>query len=368
MGRVAMARRQPPPLEVRVRALARPARIPCLPTAYEDELLSSWLARCAISHRMDDAHGFANAVLRFEGMRPLPPEVSDIDIEAPSRLISALARCTALCEQELRQMMVNKGLHVLFQRDRDAYCPRCFQEDVEHRAIYRRRQWIDSWCLQCYRHRCLLGRYVDPPWERKPKLLPIDEQVRLGVDRLGTLVTFDPRGYFSESAASVVRRVAKSRWLNSSMLTSPLGRSLVLVCGSTVGEHLERVIFGDYGRKESDRWFDHQGTPIDWPQAQHPWSTTFARLRAAYIASVCWQAIDHSLGVPADTRAWLQLLSVKRPRARATKGRSGWRTRINPDWRDTSEEDAIQQEASALLRLRGTRYFTELARKVLSGM
>ena len=363
-----MARRKLPLSETRVQALARPARIPCLPTAYDDELLSSWLERCAVSHGMDGPRSFANGVLESEGMRRLSWDIDDLDTEAPRRLIIALARRTALCEQQLMQMMVKKGPHVLFQRHRDAYCLRCFKEDVERRAVYTRRRWIDSWCLQCEVHGCLLGAYMHPPSGRNEKMLPASEQLRLGTKRLGTVVAFEPRLSFWGEASTTKRKPSRPRWLDPSMSSSPLGRSLVLLCGSAVGEHLEGAVLSSCERKKHQRWFDCQRRPIDWPDAQHPWSTILTRVRAAYIASVCWRAVDHSLGVPADTRAWLQLLSAKVSSARTTRGRPGWRARINPDWRDTSEEDAIRQEGSALLQLRGTRYFTRLVRKVLDGM
>jgi TniQ len=367
-----MARRKPAPLETRVEALARSARIPCLAAPYDDELLSSWLERCAVSHGMESSIDFVAGVLRFEGMRPLSWDVIDLDTETPPRLIAALARRTAVCEQQLMRMMVKKGPHVLFRRHRDAYCPRCFKEDVERRAIYTRRRWIDSWCVQCEVHGCLLGAYVHPPSvfgaKKLPDGLPPSEQRRLGTTHLGTVAVFNPRLDFWEETSAVKRKPSRPRWLDPSMLRSPLGRSLMLLCGSTVGEHVERAVLSSFGREKHQRWFDDHRRIIDWPDAQHPWSTVLTRVRAAYVAAACWQAIDHSLGVPADTGAWLQVLSTKGSMARGRRGRPGWRAWINPDWRDTSEEDAIRQESTALLRLRGTRYFNDLVRRVIDGM
>ncbi len=367
-----MARRKPPPVETGVEALAHPARIPCLPTPFDDELLSSWLLRCAVSHGMDSARRFADGVLRSEGMRPLSWEVSDLDTETPLRLITVLARRTAVCEQQLMRMMVKKGPHVLFKRHRDAYCPRCFKEDVERRAVYTRRRWIDSWCLQCEVHGCLLGAYVHPPSGLSAKKLPDglspSEQRRLGTTRLGTVAVFNPRLHFWGETGAVNRKPSRPRWLDPAMLRSPLGRSLMLLCGSTVGEHVEKAVFSVFGRGKHERWCDDHRRAIDWPDTQHPWSTILTRVRAAYIASACWQAIDHSLDVPADTRAWLQALSTKGSTAHGRRGRPGWRAWIDPDWRDTSEEDAIRQESAALLGLRGTKYFNDLVRRVIEGM
>ena len=367
-----MARRKPLPVKTRIEALARPARIPCLPKPFDDELLSSWLQRCAVNHGMDSSKTFVAGVLRSEGMRALSWEVSDLDTETPLRVITALARRTAVCEQQLMRMMVKKGPHVLFQRHRDAYCPRCFQEDVERRAIYIRRQWIDSWCLQCEVHGCLLGAYVHPPsglnTKNLPNGLPPSEQRRLGTARLGTVLVFDPRLHFWGETSAIKRKPSRPRWLDPSMLRGPLGRSLMLLCGSTVGEHVEKVVLSSFGRKEHQRWLDDHRRAIDWPDTQNPWSTIRTRVRAAYIAAVCWRAIDHSLGVPDDTRAWLQNLSTKGSTACGRRGQTGWRAWIDPDWRDTSEEDAIRQKSTALLRLRGTRYFNGLVRSVIEKM
>ena len=107
---------------------------------------------------------------------------------------------------------------MLFQRHRDAYCPRCFKEDVERRAVYTRRRWIDSWCLQCEVHGCLLGAYVHPPSGRNEKLLPnplpVSEQLRLGTTRLGTVLVFDPRLHFWGETSAIKRKPSRPRWLD----------------------------------------------------------------------------------------------------------------------------------------------------------
>jgi hypothetical protein len=81
------------------------------------------------------------------------------DSDPPLVFLTAITRLAPLQLSELTNLVVPKGPATLGSGHRDAYCPRCLQEDELRGTIHLRRAWLDAWTLECQRHECLLGRF-----------------------------------------------------------------------------------------------------------------------------------------------------------------------------------------------------------------
>lgn len=270
-------------------------RIPMLPAPFCDETLSSWLHRCAIAHGLSTAREFAASVLETESQR-LPTGYVDFDTNPPPVLIAALVKRSRFSEEELQRMIVSPTGNVLHSAGRDAYCPCCFQEDVKQRAVYMRGQWLNPWILTCANHRCVLGHYTGLATSplRPPELLMRDEQVRLGTEALGTVVTVDVCG-----------RRPNAKWLNSALLEQPVFRKLFLLAGSIEGEFLYSAVFG---QRNAFCWKSDDNRLLSWNDVTSPDAPILARLRAAYVASVVWPSVRNSDRVPHSAHDWLKIL------------------------------------------------------------
>jgi len=244
----------------------------------------------------------------------MSPRDCDWDTAPPPTLLNILAQRSPFSLMALQRLVVSPGPRVLRPEFRDAYCPRCFDEDVASGAIHTRRAWLDAWTFLCPTHRCLLGVYVprvaptlaDRVMSRTGlKVLTASEQLRLGVTNLGIIGAFTPLDFWWNTAS--VRPAGpdgglsgSAKWLDPAMLRSPLGCRLLMQAGSARAGELHYTLFLR-NRPSHCCWKDGHGQAIDWPIARHPQAVMYGRTAAAYTASALWQAVDRTqCDVPPD--------------------------------------------------------------------
>jgi TniQ len=304
--------------------------IPCLPEPFGDEVLSSWLGRCAASHCVN-YRNFVNGVLRMASK----PEVftsfnrtPDIDAQPPATLLDALVQLTPLSRERLLQMSIVGEVCALPMAFRDAYCPLCLQDDIRFRAVYRRRIWANPWCFVCPTHGCALGEYHEAHDRDLDSLKNVVVRVRLGVwgqPYVTCMPALHPKWGPPRCHAASARRRSDSSyqpefWLKAEMIESALGRSLLLLCGSRIGRDLHIAAAG-FRRLNQRSWdFDVVDGRATLPSL--PLSWIWGRLQAAQIAAVFWEALDHAMPVPQDLRSWLEVVAAT-PVFRARHGRPG---------------------------------------------
>jgi hypothetical protein len=280
-------------------ANAMPRRIPLLPPCLSDETFGSWLRRCAVSHRQRNVWEFAESILASEG-EPAPARDIDWDCAPPEALVHILSERGRIPIHDLQGLITHKTKDTLRPSERDAYCPICFQSDVARRAIYRRRQWLDAWTMTCSVHGVLLWSYepvarAKAPGEQMRALLET-EQIRLGTTTLGYVTGFSP----PEACWSPLRglsrrerdlRLAEGHWLDRELLTTQVGRSLVLLCGSRKAESVYYVLFGS-ARRDPFCWSDDLSASLEAPLVASPMAAIRVRLTATYTAAAIWRLLD----------------------------------------------------------------------------
>lgn len=274
-------------------------RIPLLMPMLPNETFGSWLRRCAVSHRHKSVADFALSILSLEGLS-LPSHDIDWDCDPPPALLEILCRRGRLPLAQLQEAVVSGTQEVLRPRERDAYCPICFQSDLERHAIHRRRDWLNSWTMTCAVHGCLLWSYEHVAFARatreQSRTLVAEEQIRLGMERVGHVTGFSPPYACWSPLRDISRRdrdlkLSEGRWLDRALLTSEAGRSLLLLCGSRKADSIYYVLFG-VARPEDLCWTDELNDgPIAQP-ARSPRANIRARLTSAYTAAAIWQLLD----------------------------------------------------------------------------
>lgn len=274
------------------------ARIPLLPRALKDETFGSWLRRCAVSHRQRDVLAFATSILSLEGLPPAESS-TDWDCDPPHALVQILNERGRLPLDQLHELIVPQTDDTLSPLDRDAYCPDCFRTDMADRAIHRRRQWLDSWTMTCSIHGCLLWSYEHSAAARATgqqwrTILPF-EQIRLGMVKLGCVTGFSPPDACWFPSGEMPRHVrdqqlSKGRWLDQAMLASDVGRSLVLLCGSSEGDSVYKLLFG-VKRPKSYGWTASAVDPALGHSVTSPSGKIRVRLTAAYTAAAIWRLL-----------------------------------------------------------------------------
>ncbi len=287
-------------LDVRRIGVARP-RIPLLPAPLPDETFGSWLQRCAVSHRQRRVSDFVASVLSLEDVSAAP-EDTDWDCDPPQSLVHILSDRGRMPLGQLQELIVPRTSATLRPRERDAYCPECFQIDVAQRALYRRRDWLHSWTMTCAVHGSLLWSYEQVAHAKAPtqqfRSLIASEQIRLGTVKLGYVTGFSPPYACWASSLGMSRRardlkLSLGRWLDPKLLTSDAGRSLVMLCGSRQADSIYYVLFGTPRSKEHC-WLDDLGLGQSASSASSPRAPIRVRLTAAYTAAAIWRLVGTS--------------------------------------------------------------------------
>jgi hypothetical protein len=283
------------------RTAAIPTRIPLLPKSLQDETFGSWLRRCAVSHRQRDVAAFAASILSLEGLPPAKSS-TDWDCDPPLGLVQILNERGRIPLDQMHQLIVPQTDDTLVLADRDAYCPECFRIDMADRAIHRRRQWLDAWTMTCSVHGCLLWSYEHSAAARAPgqqwRTILHSEQIRLGMAKLGYVTGFSPPDACWYPLVDMPRRVrderlSSGRWLDRAMLTSGVGRSLVLLCGSIEGDSVYYVLFGRK-RPKSYGWSGQGADGAFGRSVTSPSGRIRERLTAAYTAAAIWRLLGKS--------------------------------------------------------------------------
>ncbi len=274
------------------------SRIPLLPKPLQDETFGSWLRRCAVSHRQRDVAAFVSSILSLEGLPPARSS-TDWDCDPPQALMRILNERGRVPLEQMHELIVQQTDDTLAAADRDAYCPECFRADMAERAIHRRRQWLDAWSMTCPVHGCLLWSYEHAAAARAPgqqwRTILHSEQIRLGMAKLGYVTGFSPPDACWAPSSRMPRlerdaRLSTGRWLDRAMLTSGVGRSLVLLCGSIEGDSVYYVLFGRK-RPKSYGWSGQGADPAFGHSVTSPSGRIRERLTAAYTAAAIWRLL-----------------------------------------------------------------------------
>ena len=283
------------------RVVAGKFAIPLLATMLPDETFGSWLRRCAVSHRHRSVSDFAASILSLEGIA-LPPISTDWDCNPPHTLVEVLSHRGGLPLAKLRALIVPTTPDTLRPRERDAYCPVCFKADLKQRAIHQRRDWLNAWTMTCAVHGCVLWSYEQVAHARAPRqqfrTLIAPEQIRLGTVKLGYVTGFSPPYACWAPSLGMSRRerdlkLSQGHWLDPNLLTSDVGRSLVLLCGSQEADSIYYVLFGA-PRSQEYCWQKDLREGQGAPQATSPRAQIRARLTAAYTAAAIWRSVSKS--------------------------------------------------------------------------
>ena len=232
-----------------------------------------------------EVRDLASAILRLDGHK-LPRRL-DLDSDPPEELIAALAKYSSLRRSELERLIVRPTPAILPVMYRDAYCPRCFDEDREDDIYYRRRAWLDAWTLVCERHGCALGRF-EPVESRTVEICGVRSMFpgpREPARRKPALIQAPlPRLLYDDGSHA-------GRFINLllAMLKSTSGRDLLLHIGSASTDVLYYELTG-IARLWNRVWHDVERAPL-WPPAiEHPLGPVETRVNAAYVATYLW---DH---------------------------------------------------------------------------
>jgi len=274
-------------------------QLPFLPAPFLEESFGSWFRRCARSYHTS-RYNLMVAVLATVG--EVPPEGSiDWDIDPPASLLEALAAQSPLLQSELEHLLIRRGPATLPPAYRDAYCPKCFMEDVAHGVLYTRRHWIDAWTLSCASHGCLLGRFSGYEYALSPREVTsfpygmaaedhgeraLREKPLVRAVQLPPLIEGGetcPKGYGS----------AARQWFDPAMLQSIVGRDLLMIAGCDWGEGVWFELFG-YLRRWQAQWHNWDRKPLCWPQIQHPIASIDVRIPAAHLAGLIWNCLHES--------------------------------------------------------------------------
>jgi hypothetical protein len=276
-------------------------RIPLLAAMLPDETFGSWLRRCAVSHRHRSVSDFAASILSLEGV-PLATDSVDWDCDPPPALVEVLSHRGRLPLAQVRALIVPATSDTLRPRERDAYCPACFQADLKQRAIHRRRDWLNAWTMTCSTHGSLLWSYEQVAHAKAPKAqwrsLIAPEQVRLGTVKLGYVTGFSPHYACWSPSLGMSRqardlKLSQGRWLDPKLLTTDVGRSLIMLCGSPQADSIYYVLFGS-PRSRQFCWPEDIDRRQSDPPATSPRANIRARLTAAYTAAAIWRVVTAS--------------------------------------------------------------------------
>jgi TniQ len=302
---------EPPPVRPGPQHLRR---APLFPMPFDDEAFGSWLRRCATAHGRASPYSLVKCLFGLEGLPP-PDEATDWDVAPPPALLEIVAQRTGYGIERFKRMLVADHDDLLAPSLRDAYCPRCFNDDMRSRAIYQRRDWLCAWTIICTKHQCFLARYVD--WLdddslrlMKPRAyLPLHEQQRLGVGVLPSVFpTRLPKLMPLDTRRTTHQDVPPS-WgerPDPALLGSPLGRELVLMMTSETGYKWYGALFGPDSA-------DHTGWPgrrdyemqhLDWTKARCPIGHISRRVLAVNAAAYIWEVLEHSIAPPATAKEW----------------------------------------------------------------
>jgi len=203
---------------------------------------------------------------------------------------------------QLQEAIVPRTQDTLRPRERDAYCPACFQSDLDQRAIHRRRDWLNSWTMRCTVHGCLLWSYEHVAFAKAPReqsrTLVAPEQIRLGMEKLGYVTGFSPPYACWSPLRDISRqerdlKLSEGHWLDRTLLSTQAGKSLLLLCGLRSADSIYYILFG-MPRPENLCWTDDicdnkSARPICSPRAN-----IRARLTSAYTAAAIWRMLDGS--------------------------------------------------------------------------
>ena len=286
-------------------------RPPLQPAPFLDETLGSWVRRCADAYRTT-AYGYIHAIVH-PATTLHQDELPDLDTSPPKALMRALCTTSGLAQDELAHLVVQPGPWTLRPSDRDAYCPICMTEDLREGRWYIRRAWLDAWTLVCPRHGCLMAEFKqagDAPTDVRAAAKPINTVRLFAVPELRKTVAPAPAANVVHLPKMRVAHVAMqfvwnsgiSHWLDPLMLSTLVGRDLVMLLGSSSGDYLYKCLYG-YSRTWDQTWHDAHGKAFDWGLIHHPIAAIRTRLQAAYMAGVIWQALGGTHdGIPTDNR------------------------------------------------------------------
>lgn len=233
---------------------------------------------------------FAAGVLDLEGLQ-LPPGPWDWDVAPPPCLLNVLEVRTAHTVAELTAMLVPDSQTLLRPAERDAFCPLCHAEDLStSHAPYQRRAWLDSWCLTCSSHGCVLGCFAGPePAGTGSGFRSGRDARRCELKHLGRVHVFSPPQieYCHGNGISVTNSsLAVGGWFVADLLSCSLGRRLMLAMGQEQGPRQIYSAIGILGR----RWLDDDGNPAR-GEVFAPRAPLRQRLLAAMAASLVRGAV-----------------------------------------------------------------------------
>jgi hypothetical protein len=141
-------------------------------------------------------------------------------------------------------------------------------------------------------------------------------------------IAWDSKRSNSDLARSFSASAQPEFWLKAEMLESALGRSLLLLCGSSIGQSLYTAATGF--RRTNYTWWDFDTANGRKTLPSLPLSGMWGRLQAAQLAAVYWEALDHAMPVPPDLSRWLRVLEAtpvirrRHPRPGETLGLMQW--------------------------------------------
>jgi hypothetical protein len=272
------------------------SKLPFLPGPILDETFGSWLWRCAAQYHTSPGR-FANSVMETVGGTPLGWDV-DWDVAPPRRLLAALAKLSNFKVSELKYLIVPSISTTLPRAFRDAYCPKCFGDDLAGGVIYFRKVWLDAWTIVCPLHGCLLGRFSGRDY-RPSHAITSHFPGRLSVKTdHGQLIAEEPAvcevfvDSINPSAPNADDGVSseKDTWLDRNMLKTIVGRDLLMIAGSEETYFLFQQLFG-YARTRSFGCEDNLGNSSRWPKLRHPEACINVRVRAFFLANLLWNCI-----------------------------------------------------------------------------
>jgi TniQ len=124
-------------------------------TSMPEETFGSWFKRVAASHYVTrDELGDG---LLAKTNRELPACAIDWDLDPPAELLDAVSSClTRESRAGLEDMIPAMRPDHLRNRDRNAWCPKCWKNHIASGSVYVRKQWLRAWNTLCDLHRCPL--------------------------------------------------------------------------------------------------------------------------------------------------------------------------------------------------------------------
>jgi hypothetical protein len=82
-------------------------------------------------------------------------------------------------------------------------------------------------------------------------------------------------------------------WFHARMLEEHIGRDLFTLVGSEEPNYLFSEPFG-FSRPTPYAWHRSDGVALWWPGISHPIASIYARVNAAYLASLLWHCFEGS--------------------------------------------------------------------------